>query len=153
MARAQFAMEYILVAAFSLLVLLPVTAILYGQYDENRTQIAVEHLSEVSRTIIYQAERVYMQGAPSQTSFEVYFPKGVESVSINQYSDPDSGDFKASSIEFKFSSSPATISASTTIEIKGSLETFSGPHTIILTVDDNDTPQDTSDDFVLISER
>ena len=85
MVRAQFAMEYILVAAFSLLIILPVTAILYHEYDQNRTQVAVEHLSEVSRTIVYKAENIYMQGAPSKTSFEVYFPQGVESISFNQF--------------------------------------------------------------------
>ncbi len=150
MARAQFAMEYILVAAFSLLVLLPVTAILYGEYDENRTQIGVEHLSEVARTIVYQAERVYMQGAPSKTSFDVYFPKGVDSVSIIQHKVNEK--YVASSVEFDFANSPAKISSSTTIKMSGSLKSFSGPHTIILLVNDSGTPYDTKDDFVQITE-
>ncbi len=127
MRKAQFAMEYLLVVAFSVVIILPIIHFLYQEYDDNRSEVHTEHMVEVGRELVYQAERIYYQGAPSRTSVEAYFPPGLDMANINS---------THSFIEFSFDGGydpPLIVSK---VPINGSLRLFSGPHTIMLRVVD-----------------
>lgn len=126
MKKAQFAMEYMLVVAFSVLLMIPLVGYLYKGYDDMHESVDVEHLSEVAREISFQAEKVYYQGPNSRTIISAYFPRGVKFVNITRF------DEKHGSIEFKVQGFEGTIFRTINANICNNytLDTFSGPHNI-----------------------
>lgn len=155
MGKAQFAMEYLLVVGFSLVIIVPVIGLLYQEYDQNRTDVRVEHLTELSREIVFQAEKVYYQGAPSRVVIETYIPPGTTRFEI-----------KPCSVEFDLASTSSSIYADTALckkDISGNIipvfdtktynDPVSGKRFIVIQADDPGTPTDVSDDFVRIYDR
>ncbi len=139
MGKGQFAMELLLVISFSLLILIPVIALLYQEYDKNRTDVHLEHLSELAREITYQSERIYYQGPPSRITIEAFFPPQLAVASINE-----------NYVYFELESTTVPIEYPSSVPLSGSLRTFSGPHRITLQAHDNGTPTNASDDYVYI---
>jgi hypothetical protein len=140
--KAQFAMEYMLVVAFSLALLLPVTSLIYDEYQKSREEVNAEHLTEVTRELVYQAERVYFQGAPSTMTVTVTLPNGVESFIVSEHS-----------IDIKLMDNPISIYADTTVDLAPAvLYNFSGPHNLAITMDDLGTA-DPADDVVRITDQ
>lgn len=136
--KAQFAMEYLMVVGFSLAILVPAIAILYNEYTNSQTQVDVEHLSTVAREIIFQAEKIYYQGAPSQTQVEVFFPESIDMVKLGyEESSPGVGE---SHLSFAIHSTDVTIDASTPLVVLEDttrpFKTFRGTHTLRLTAFD-----------------
>lgn len=151
MGKAQFAMEYLLVVGFSLVIVIPVIGLLYQEYDQNRTDVRVEHLTELAREIVFQAEKVYYQGAPSRVVIETYIPPGTSRFEI-----------KPCSVEFDLSSASSSIYADTKLCRSPTDERFdahayndpvSGKRFIIIEANDTGTPTDVSDDLVRIYDR
>lgn len=124
--KAQFAMEYILIIGFSILLLLPIVYFLYAEYDKVRVDVNVEHLSDVAREIVFQAEKIYYQGPPSQITIQAYFPSGIESITIEEIGE------RQGFIIFELADTDATIETVSKVPIKGELRTFSGIHKIRL---------------------
>lgn len=134
-------MEYLLVIGFSLVILIPVTALLYEEYNNNKEDVYIEHLNELAREIAFQSERIYYLGAPSKTTIDAFFPPNLEYISIDKHT-----------ITFKLHNVNTIISQDVPILLQGSLQTFQGPHKITLQVNDAATPLDASDDYVLITD-
>ncbi len=140
--RAQFAMEYLLVIAFSVVIILPVINYLYQEYDANRSEVYLDQMHQFSNELVFQAEKIYYQGFPSKTIVSAYFPPGIKSIIINS---------SANFIEVLFDNDfnpPIVISR---VPISGSLKTFSGPHNVLLEVVDAG-PAGPEGDYVRISD-
>lgn len=139
-------MEYLLVVGFSLAIIIPVTALLYGEYQESKTELDLEHLTEVARELVFQAEKLYYQGAPSSTTVEASFPNGVTRAAVVR--DLDSG---VSSVEFEISRSDVVVYADSKVPLQPTeFGTYPGPHRISLVVDDK---MGSDGDVVVLTDR
>ena len=125
MKKAQFAMEYLLVVAFSVMLTIPLVWYLFQGYNEMARDVGVEQLSEVARELSFQAERVYYQGPGSRSLVSAHFPAGVTSAVINKTNDN-------AWVEFKVEGFVGSIESFINAEVCDTyyLKTFSGPHTI-----------------------
>lgn len=128
MRKGQFAMEYFLVIGFSLVIITPMIFLLHNEYSNVRSDVHREHVSELSRELIYQAEKLYYQGPPSQTTMTAYFPPGLTDVreENNTY------------LVFEFEDG-REINTWSRVPINVSLRTFSGQHNIVLSVKRSET--------------
>lgn len=126
MKKAQFAMEYMLVVAFSVVLMIPLIGYLYKGYDDMQTDVDVEHLSEVARELSFQAEKIYYQGPGSKTTIATHFPQRVELATIKNITS------NHGSIEFQLQGFQGTIFKTINADIckEYDLQTFSGPHNI-----------------------
>ena len=141
LAKAQFAMEYLLVVGFSLLLIVPVSAMLYTEYQDQKTQMYQEHLLELARELTFQAQTLHYQGAPARTTVEAYFPPTIETATITD-------DY----IEFKLSGSPNIVYAESAVRLVGNIRTGQGTHVFLLeAIDQNDL--DPENDYVRITEQ
>ncbi len=127
MKKAQFAMEYMLVVAFSVVLMIPLVGYLYTGYDDMQQDVNVEHMAEVAREISFQAEKIYYQGPNSRTTINAYFPRGVEFANISSFETTNYG-----GVEFQIQGFKGTIFRTINAKICGdyTLPTFSGPHNI-----------------------
>ena len=130
MKKAQFAMEYLMVVGFSILLTIPLVWYLYQGYDDMKQDVNVEHLAEVAREISFQIEKVFYQGPGSRTTISVYFPQGVTLANINRLDDASNFGW----IDFEIERFPGTITHTINARIcqNVSLKQFSGPHNIII---------------------
>ncbi|MFP4567373.1 MAG: hypothetical protein ACLFN8_00360 [Candidatus Woesearchaeota archaeon] len=126
MRKAQFAMEYMLVVAFSIVLMIPLVWYLYQGYDDLRGDVNVEHLVEVAREVSFQAEKLFYQGPGSRTIISAYFPQGVTKAHINRTGQ------NYGVIEFELEGFAGTIYSTIQASICDhvALPTFSGPHNI-----------------------
>jgi hypothetical protein len=126
MRRAQFAMEYLLVVAFSVMLTIPLIWYLFQGYNDMARDVGVEQLSEVARELAFQAEKVYYQGPGSRSLVSAHFPSGVINASITQTADSRAW------IEFEVDGFAGTIESFINAHVceDYQLKTFSGPHTI-----------------------
>ncbi len=145
MNKGQFAMEYFLVVGFSLVIITPMIFLLYSEYGSTRTEVQYEHLVELSREIIFQAEKLYYQGPPSQTTMQAYFPPGILEMTIF-----DDGSILGAYLEFAIEDSPGQVSQWSRVPIKidDGFVPFQGLHVLVLQV-----KTDASGQYVLISEK
>lgn len=134
-------MEYLMVVGFSLLIIIPISGLLYGEYQDRKTEMYQEHLFELSREIAYQAKSLYYQGAPSRTTIEAYFPPDIETATV-------SGNY----ITFTLTSTPSVVLVESDVRLEGVLATHQGPHHLLLEVIDNNN-LNPGDDYVLITEQ
>ncbi len=142
MKKGQFAMEYFLIVGFSLVIITPMIFLLYSEYGKVRSDVQYEHIIELSRELIFQAEKIYYQGPPSQTTIRAYFPPGITSISA--YSESSKGSY----LEFEFEDSPGKTSLWSRVPLEVDLKPFSGHHVIVLTVKEGDGGQ-----YVLIKDK
>ena len=80
--KAQFAMEYLLVVAFSIVLTIPLIWYLYVGYEGVRQDVHVEQLAEVARELAFQSEKVYYQGPGSRSVLIASFPQGVTEAKV-----------------------------------------------------------------------
>jgi hypothetical protein len=126
MKNAQFAMEYLLVVAFSVILTVPLIWYLFQGYDNLKQDVNIEHLVEVSREISFQAEKIFYQGPGSRTIISAYFPQGITSVTINKT------EHNYGWIDFELEGFDGTITRTINARIcdHTQLPTFSGPHNL-----------------------
>lgn len=74
-------MEFILIFAFSLAVILPIIAIMNSQYAENKEDLDEAQATQILDEIALRAQEIYYAGYPSRTTVDTYFPPGIISVS------------------------------------------------------------------------
>ena len=82
--KAQFAMEYMLVVAFSVVLTIPLIWYLYVGYEGVRQDVHVEQLAEVARELSFQSEKVYYQGPGSRSVLIASFPQGVTEAKVHR---------------------------------------------------------------------
>ncbi|MFP4524622.1 MAG: hypothetical protein ACLFO2_04920 [Candidatus Woesearchaeota archaeon] len=142
MRRGQFAMEYLLVIGFSLLLILPITVVMFQSYQSHKQDIHIDHLSSLAEEIAYQSEKLYYQGAPATTTIVASIPEGVNRTEVS-----------GTTIEFYLEDTTRTAYADAGVPVKGVISPAQGKHTLTLRMDDQGTVNDPTDDFINITDR
>ncbi len=93
MKRAQYAMEYLMVTGFAILLLLPAVYILFDYSSSAQKDISKSQINEIGSTLIGVAEDVYYYGKGSKLTVDVTMPDGIRQVLIHcSYPKNDAGD-------------------------------------------------------------
>lgn len=83
MKKSQVAMEYIIIVGLVLVILVPII-LLYARYSsETNYAVTASKAEVIANEIAKAANSVYFYGEDTQTSIEVDFPSGVESISFS----------------------------------------------------------------------
>ena len=81
--KAQSAVEYLMIIALTLGIIVPTSYLFFHYSSESNIQIVDAQLTEIGRTIIDTAESVYFSGAGSKIVLEINMPKSVYDVEIS----------------------------------------------------------------------
>ena len=115
--KCQVSMEYMVLVAFVLVLIVPIIFISYSNASSIKQQIAENQANKVAKKIIDSAESVYYLGKPSKTTIKVYMPDKIENITIGNhevvFKMRNQGDF-------------TDVVRSTTINITGSLMVSEG---------------------------
>ena len=84
MLKSQSALEYLMVMALILGIIVPVTYLFYKYSSDSNTQILDAQLNRIGRTIIDTAESVYYSGESSKITIELKMPGGIDEIEILQ---------------------------------------------------------------------
>lgn len=84
MNKGQYSVEFMLVAAFSLLMVFVIINVMQSEYQANQDSIKMSQIDKVAREIVYNAERIYYQGKPSKITLEVQLPEKIRNINISQ---------------------------------------------------------------------
>jgi len=80
--KAQSAIEYLMIIALTLGIIVPTSYLFFHYSSESNIQIVDAQLTEIGRTIIDTAESVYFSGTGSKIVLEINMPKSVYDVEI-----------------------------------------------------------------------
>ena len=97
--RAQYAVEFMLIFAFSLAIIIPIVSIMNTKYQESKQDLDIAQARIVLDEITAAAQKTFYAGYPSRTTLELYFPHGIKG--IRSYN--ASSDRPRSEIEFNVS--------------------------------------------------
>ena len=81
--KAQSAIEYLMIIALTLGIIVPTSYLFFSYSSESNIQIVDAQITEIGRTIIDTAEYVYFSGAGSKIVLEINIPKSVYGVEIS----------------------------------------------------------------------
>jgi len=79
---AQSALEYLLIIALVLGIVVPTTYLLFRYTSESNVQIIDSQINQIGRNIIDTAKIVHFSGEGSKLTLEVNIPEGVYNISI-----------------------------------------------------------------------
>lgn len=80
--NGQSAMEYMMIIAFSLLIVTPIYLFVTDQTYQTRADLQTSILQDSLRSVADSANMVYTQGYPARTTTELHLPDGMENVSL-----------------------------------------------------------------------
>lgn len=83
-ARAQAAMEYVMIAGLVAMIIIPTTFIFYNYASDSANEIDGAQIDKFGRDVVNTAESVYYLGPPSRIIIEERLPKNIESISIER---------------------------------------------------------------------
>lgn len=126
MGRGQIAMEYLLVAGFAFVLLVPIIIIAYTQSAQFSTDVTAAQVQKVGSTIVDNVNAAYYAGPPTKRTLRLYFPEKITSITIAN-----------SSIIFEVQGTPRyNYVAFAAANMTGTLRPYAGLHTITITADD-----------------
>jgi uncharacterized protein (UPF0333 family) len=80
--RAQVSMEYILITAFSLLVVMPLI-VLFFQYSQTyNDDITANQANKIMDELLNAAQTIHYLGEPSQKTLSLYFPNNIDQITF-----------------------------------------------------------------------
>ncbi|MCK5281944.1 MAG: hypothetical protein KAK00_00915 [Nanoarchaeota archaeon] len=74
-------MEFILIFAFSLVIIIPFINMLHSEYSERKGNLDELHAKQIIGEIELVAQNVYYAGYPSRTTLKLIFPRGIIEIS------------------------------------------------------------------------
>ena len=80
--RAQSALEYLMILALAMGIIVPITYMFFQYSSESNVQIIDAQVNRIGRNIIDTAESVYYSGKSSKIVVELNMPENVEDVYI-----------------------------------------------------------------------
>ena len=80
--RAQSALEYLMILALAMGIIVPTTYLLFRYASESNVEIIDSQINRIGRNIIDTAETVYYSGKSSKIVVELNMPENVEDVYI-----------------------------------------------------------------------
>jgi len=130
---AQISMEYMMVVAFTLIMVIPMLAI-YGMERQGiNDSINTKQAENIARKIVDSAETVFFLGKPAKTTLKVYIPNNIDSVEINDYEVVFKVKIVAASGGFIIND----IVGSSQVNMTGNITSDPGLHFIEIAADDN----------------
>jgi uncharacterized protein (UPF0333 family) len=78
--KAQYSMEFILVFAFSLLIILPVITLLHSEYSDSKQSLDQAQGRSILEDIAISAQETYYAGYPSRMTLTLFFPEGITNI-------------------------------------------------------------------------
>lgn len=118
-------MEYLLVASFVILLTIPLIIIFTQQSTSFNNEVSLSQTNKALNRIIDSANTVYYLGTPSKRTISVYFPEGINSLTVENDSI-----LAIVRRDFVFS----VISDS---QLNGTLSNIEGLHTVTIEAKDN----------------
>lgn len=80
--RAQSALEYLMIIALALGMIVPTTYLFFRYSTESNTMILDSQISQIGRSMIDTAENVYFSGQNSKIVLQINMPKSVNDIII-----------------------------------------------------------------------
>ena len=134
--RSQYSIEYILIFAFSLLIIIPLIALIHSEYSESKGTLDVSQAKKILDDISVAAQSVYYSGYPSRTTLDMYFPIGLDNISYANVMTPSGAKSELVFI-FKASGSYSNLVTVMPFRIDSSLGTHSGRRSVVIKVEQN----------------
>jgi hypothetical protein len=113
----QVSVEYLMVMGFVFLITIPLIVIFSIQSNEIQDRIYINQAENVARKVSTAVESVYYLGYPSKTTIRAYMPRNVQYATVGN---------NEIVIGVSTSNGVTDIIRDTSINITGSLQTFSG---------------------------
>lgn len=110
--KAQAAMEYMLIMAIAMLILVPLFSVVSSYTSQSKMDLRINALEDSIKNLADTADMVYSQGYPARMTTEFFVPKGIVYTNITEH---------RISARIQTSAGPADISTSTTANLTGSL--------------------------------
>jgi len=82
--KAQAAMEYLMIAGFVMLIMLPLVYLVYNYTQESGADIVNAQITKLGRDLVNNAESVYYFSSPSKITLDFNMPRGVHNITIQQ---------------------------------------------------------------------
>jgi len=80
--RSQSALEYLMIIALTLGIIIPTTYLFFRYSTESNTKILDSQINQIGRSMIDTAENVYFSGESSKIVLELNMPESVNSIYI-----------------------------------------------------------------------
>ncbi len=87
--KGQVSMEYVMVATFIALIVIPIAFLAFSFSRTSSAEIGLGQIDKMGNDIVKTAEKVFYQGSPSRITIIATMPDGVENIRIDK--DWDSG--------------------------------------------------------------
>ena len=81
-AKSQSALEYLMIIALTLGIIVPTTYIFFRYSTESNTKILDSQISQIGRSMIDTAETVYFSGQNSKIVLQLNMPESVNAINI-----------------------------------------------------------------------
>ena len=120
--RAQVSLEYLMVFAVAFLMTLPLVIIYITQTQNVRADVTNAEMYKIASKIVDYAEEVYFIGPPSQRTIEIYFPAGINSVTLSN----NMLIFNVTTTDHNY-----LVEKETVANITGAIRSFEGQHEIV----------------------
>jgi hypothetical protein len=149
MIRAQYSMEFILVFAFSLLIIIPLISLLHSEYWESKEILDESQAKEVLDEMALTIQNTYYAGYPSRTTLELYFPRGITDIRSITKVMSDGRTISELIFDFQKGGSISNLVQPFPFEISTNLTSTDGTRRILIKAQENKSSQKT---FVNISD-
>jgi len=79
--KGQVSVEYIITVGFALMIIIPLTILLFEHGTKTQEEININQAGLIARKIADTADSVYYIGYPTETVLKVYMPEHIENIS------------------------------------------------------------------------
>ncbi len=126
--RGQIAMEYLMVIAFAMLLVVPVVVFIAKDSGSQTAEVSVAQISQIARRIASGAERVYAFGEPTTLTIRVFMPKSVRNVTVSN---------KGVTFIINRNGVLSAVTEPVSMNLSGNLSGYAGLHRIRITAANN----------------
>lgn len=126
--KAQAAMEYMMIMAISMLILVPLFAVVSSYTSNSKTELRISALEDSVENLADTAEMVYSQGHPAKMTTDFYVPEGIVYTDLAEH---------RISARAQTTAGPTDLSASTTANLTGSLPQSPGNYPVRVKMTDS----------------
>jgi hypothetical protein len=126
--KAQISMEYLIMFSIAFMMTLPLVIIYARQTGNIQADVTQAQMYKVASKISDYAEQVYYMGEPSQRTLIINFPKGINSITLDD-----------KLITFNVTTTDLTYAVvqETTANVTGTIKTFEGEHILVFKAQSN----------------
>ncbi len=82
--RGQISTEYLIIVAFVTFIVISVLGIATMYTTRVQDTVKFDEIEKSAKKIIYSAETTFYSGSPARSTAEVYFPIGINSITITE---------------------------------------------------------------------